>query len=332
MLNSNIFSRSKDGGTALRARDSSDCCNKDTTSPLDPLGMPMLNSNIFSRSKDGGTALSARDSQDDYSGGNSENYMPQSGSDIPKQPITRDSFEDFMTAITNVNARGSDIEQEAHAHGSLDKAFGAVKRSVPGDFTPEPVSNPITEDELLSAASTMLSDRDFNSGKDIQARSFLSNVMKAIEGGFLRRDVTHDQLLAARDGREDFLDAVLSDRDFSSSGQEIQARGFWSDAFNIGMTVLPSILPDLLFVRRDGGEDVVNSAVRSRDSNPEQQARTGNGFAEVLNALASSRRDVTSDGLGARADWEDFVKMLNTRKLGFKRDMQVRGLFTGLLS
>ncbi len=172
----------------------------------------------------------------------------------------------------------------------------------------------------------MSRDHDLNSGQDIQARSFLSNVIKALEGGFLRRDVTHDQLLAARDNGEYFFDEVLSDRDLLSSGQEIQAR----NAFNVGMSFLSQILrrdvtPELL-AARDGPEleDLVNSIIGSRDSNPEQNTQAGDGFAKVLDALASSRRDVASDELAARGDWEDTVKLLNTRELGFKRDIQAR--------
>jgi hypothetical protein len=252
---------------------SSHCCD-------DPADLPILNSNFNSRSKDEGAALSARDSHGDSSEGKSRNYMPQSRSDISKQPTTRDYLDDFMTAIANVNARETDVEREAHAHGSSDKAFGVVERDVPDGFTTESVAHPINEEDLLSAESTILSGRDLSSRQDIQTRSFLSNVIKALEGGYLRRDFTHDQLLAAR----------------------------------------------------DGAKDLVNSIIGNRDSKPEQQMQPGEVFATVLNALGSSRRDVASDELAARDDWEDLVKMLNTRELAFKPDMQARGLFTGFLS
>jgi hypothetical protein len=126
---------------------------------------------------------------------------------------------------------------------------------------------------------------------------------------------------------------MLNDRDLLSSGQEIQAR----DAFNVGMSFLSQILrrdviPELL-AARDGAElEDVNPIIGSRDSNPEQKTQASDGFAKVLDALASSRRDVASDELAARGDWEDFAEMLNTRELSFKRDKQARGLFTGFLS
>jgi hypothetical protein len=135
----------------------------------------------------------------------------------------------------------------------------------------------------------------------------------------------------------DDLSSLLSGRGLSSA-EDIQARSIFSDAFKVGFSLLSQILrrdvtPELL-AARDGPEDLVSSIIGSRDSNsPDQQAQTSDKFVKVLNdALASSRRDVASDGLAARGDWEDFVKILNTRELGFKRDMQARGLFTGFLS
>ena len=244
---------------------------------MTPLTCRFLNSNFNSRSKDEGAALSTRESHDGSSEGKLENYVSQSRSDIAKQPTTRDSLEDFMTAIANVNARKSDVERGAHAHGSSDKAFGVVERNVPDGFTTASVAHPINEEDFLSA---MLSDRDFlSSGQEVQARSFFSNVMKALEGGYLRRDVTPEHLATS-----------------------------------------------------DGVEDLENSIIDSRDSSPEQLIQAGDKFVTVLNALGSSRRDVASDELVAGGDWGDLVKMLNTRELAFKRDMQARGLFTGFLS
>jgi len=54
-------------------------------------------------------------------------------------------------------------------------------------------------------------------------------------------------------------------------------------------------------------DDLLSALLSSRDSNH------GEGFANVLNALASSRRDVASDELAARDDREDLAKILNTR-------------------
>ena len=220
------------------------------------------------RSKDGGASLGARGSHDGRTEGKSASYVPEARRDIPERLTTRDAVEDFMTAVANMNAREPDVEQEEYARGPSDNAIDVVERN----------------DATESPGSTLT--------------------------------------------QEDFLSAMLSDRDFIS-GQDMQARSFWDDALNIGMNLLGQVLrrdvdPGQNLAARDDAEDFVNSILNSRDSNSD--------FAKVLNALGSSRRDVASDELDARDDWEDFVKMLNTRKLVFKRDMQASGLFTGFLS
>jgi hypothetical protein len=222
----------------------------------DPTDLPILNSNLYARE------------------GESENYMPQSRSDIPEQLTNRNSVDDFMNAMANVNTHGPDVEQEVHARDESDNLIGAVERNVPRDVTSEPVAQPVSTDDLLAA---MLSDRDLNTGQEIQTRDLLSYLFKALQGGFLRRNVNHDQLLAARDGAEDLINSIMA-------------------------------------------------------RNPEQQMRARGGFAQALNALASSRRDDAPEGLAARGDWEDLVKILNNRELGSKRDMRPRGLLTSLLA
>jgi len=100
----------------------------------------------------------------------------------------------------------------------------------------------------------------------------------------------------------DDLSSLLSGRGLSSA-EDIQARSIFSDAFKVGFSLLSQIL------RRD----VTPELLAARDG-PEDLAQTSDKFVKVLNdALASSRRDVASDGLAARGDWEDFVKILNTR-------------------
>ena len=132
------------------------------------------------RSNDGDAALGGRGSRNGCTESKSATYVPESRSDISEQVATRDAVEDFTTAIANLAARGSDVEQEAHAHGSSDKAFDVVERNVPDGFTTEAVTHAVPEDDFHSV---MLSGRDLSSGQDIQARNFLSNVIKAMEGG-----------------------------------------------------------------------------------------------------------------------------------------------------
>lgn len=75
------------------------------------------------------------------------------------------------------------------------------------------------------------------------------------------RDVTHGSL-AARATRKEMLSALLSDRS-ESSGQGIQARGLFSDLFDIGTTILTDtadilerdVSPDELHARGDYSED-----------------------------------------------------------------------------
>jgi hypothetical protein len=119
---------------------------------------------------------------------------------------------------------------------------------------------------------------------------------------------------------------MLSGRD-TSSGEEIQARSIFSDIFDMGVTILGQlrrdISPDQLLAARDSAQDLIKS-ISSRDS-------SSNDIVKLLNTLGSSRRDIDLSDLAVRDDWEDFVKMLNTRELDFKRDMQARGLFSSIL-
>jgi hypothetical protein len=247
-----------------------------------------------------------------------ESFESEARRDIPRQLTTRDAAEDLMNAFANVNARGSDAQQEAQAHDSSDNPFGVVERD---GLTPDQIAeiNSYSPNKFLDA---MLNGRDLGPGQDIQARSFLSSLFEAglgILNQVLRRDETSDQILAARDGVDDFVNSLINSRDANSD-----------DTFANLLNALDSSRRDVAtdeLAARDSTEDFANSILlgsRGPDS--------GNAFADALNALVSSRRDVAPDGLAARGDWESFVEMLNTRELGFKRDMHARGLLSSILS
>ena len=74
------------------------------------------------------------------------------------------------------------------------------------------------------------------------------------------RDVTHGSL-AARATRKEMLAALLSDRS-ESSGQGIQARGFFSDLFDIGTTIMTDAAEDLI---RDVSPDELHPRGDSKD-------------------------------------------------------------------
>jgi len=151
-----------------------------------------------------------------------------------------------------------------------------------------------------------LNTRDLGVQQEAQARGSSDDVFGVVE----RNDATNEPV-SRTVSTEDLLSAMLSSRDLSP-GQEIETRGFLSDAFDIGVGVLGMFLrrdvaPGQL-AARDGSEDFLKSIMGSRDLNP------SDGFAKVINALASSRRDDASDELAARGDWEDFMGMLPTRE------------------
>jgi hypothetical protein len=128
---------------------------------------------------------------------------------------------------------------------------------------------------------------------------------------------------------------MLKDRDLIPR-QDVEARGLFDGLIKIGLSLLGQVFrrdvtSDELLAARDGAEDLVNSTIGSRDSSPEQRMQDrDDGLAKLINALAS-RRDVAPDGLAARGNLDDLLKILNTRESGFKRDMQARGLLTSFL-
>jgi hypothetical protein len=65
-----------------------------------------------------------------------------------------------------------------------------------------------------------------------------------------------------------------------------------------------------------------NVGVRESDTQQEEARRSSD------NAIG----DDAPEGLAARGDWENLVKILNNRELGSKRDMQPRGLLTSILA
>jgi hypothetical protein len=260
-----------------------------TAAPVFAAPLPYFNA----RSKFGGVTLSARDSSDSRTEDRVESFESEARRDIPRQLTTRDAAEDFMNAIANVNARGSDVRQEEHARDSSDNSFG------------------LTADQLaqLKSYSThdldnvMLNGRDLGPGQDIQARNLLSTLFEVGLNVLnqLRRDETSAQILAARNGADDFVNSLLNSRDTNPD-----------DAFAKLLNALDSSRRDVAtdeLAARDSAKDFANSILLgSRGSD------SSDTFADALSALVSSRRDVASDGLAARSEWEDFVEMLNTRR------------------
>jgi hypothetical protein len=177
---------------------------------------------------------------------------------------------------------------------------------------PERLTTRDAVDDFMTAIANM-NAREPDAEQEAHARGPSGNAIGVVE-----RNDDSTESPASNLTPEDFLSAMLSSRDLSSE-QGIQARGLWDVMFEVGLNVLNQVLrrdvdPGHL-AARDSAEDFVNSILSSRDTD------TSTGFDEVLNALASSRRDVaaeSADELAARNDWEDLAKMLNTRELGFQ--------------
>ena len=215
--------------------------------------------------------------------------------------------------ILNSYVRSKDGGASLGARGSHDGCTEGKSAS----YMPESRSNigeqlttrDAVEDFMTTIANINVREPDVE--QEEYARGSSDNAIDVVE----RNDATTESPSSTLTP-EDFLSAMLSSRDLSSR-QDIQARGLWDALFEVGINVLGQILrrdvtPDQILAARDGAEDLVNSIIGSRDSNP------GEGLTELLHALGSSRRDVAADELAARNDWEDFVKTLNTRELGFK--------------
>jgi hypothetical protein len=104
-------------------------------------------------------------------------------------------------------------------------------------------------------------------------------------------------------------------------GQDMQARSFFSDILDAGVTIVDDFLrrdvtPDQLLART-AVEDFANSII-SRNPNHEQQMQARNGLDDLIRVL-SSRRDIAPDDSehAARGNFEDFMKILNSRELAF---------------
>ena len=196
--------------------------------------------------------------------------MPQSRSDIPEQLTTRNSEDDLNSAIANVNTRGAD---EPAKPGSSDNNFDTVERNIARDFTPESLSARDTPEDFLAA---VLGGRSLNSGQEIQARNWFSDFRELVNQA-IRRDVTLDQLLAARDGAEleDAINSIMGSRD-SNPEQGMQAR--------------------------DGIAGILNSLVSRRDVAPDGLADRGNsGWEDFVETMYTRefgfKRDIHARGL-----------------------------------
>ena len=249
----------------------------------DPADPPILNSYLNARSEDGGAGLSARDSHGGCTESTSENHTSQPHINNPEEFIARDSVDGLITAITDMNARRSDV----------------VKRNVPRGVTPESLAARLSPEDFLHA---MLSDR---SGQDIEARGLLSDLFETgmtILNDF-RRDVTPGEL--AGRGVVDELLSTLSNhatREPSPSAPNHVARDDSSsmDAFmDALLNSRDSLMGEL--AGRDAADDLLNSYTsnhNTREPIPEQETQAN-----------SVRQDSSSTNTFIEA-------LLNTRELG----------------
>ena len=180
------------------------------------------------------------------------------------------------------------------------------------------------------------------------ARDFVDDVLAAISNRKTRRsdvverNVPRDvkpESLAARVTSEEFLDAILSDRDLSS-GQDIEARSLFSDLFDVGMTVLNDFRRDVPSGEL-AGRDVVDDLLRTlsnratREPNPgapKTVARDSSTSEAFVKAFFNSR-DSSMGNLAGRDVVDDYFisHMSNhaTRKSTPQQETQARGVPDG---
>ena len=153
----------------------------------------------------------------------------------------------------------------------------------------------------------------------------------------VKRNVPRDvapESLAARVTSEEFLTAILSDRSLSS-GQDIEARSFFSDLFDVGMTVLSDFRRDASsgeLARRDAVDDFLitlsNRATRGPTKTVARDSSTRKRFIEALSGLNSrdssmgklARRDAIDDYL------VDYLSNQATPKSSSRQETQARGM------
>jgi hypothetical protein len=224
----------------------------------------------------------------------------------PEQLTTRDSVEDFMTALAKLEARGSNLQQDARR--SSDNAIGAVERDVPRDVTSESLAARATTPEDILAL--LLTSRDLSPGSapDIEARSWFSSLLEAginLASQILRREVTHEQLLAARNGAEDLVDSIINRRD-TDSNEFVKLLS--------ALTSRHDDAADELAAR--GEEDILDGLMNSLNARREfKRDMHPRGFLtsilswglHKLMSLSIRHRDLTSDELADRDYVDDFL-------------------------
>ena len=220
----------------------------------------------------GGADLNARDSSSD---GTSENHIPQSRDDASKRLATRQAVNDFISKLPSVNARGSNVQQEARSPS--DNPIDVVERDE--DYMTTVPFNP--KDAINSDDINMV---ELGPGH-FQTRNFLSDLAHDLLTDFIRRDVNPD-LLLARTAVEKFANSIMR----RNPDHEQQAR----DGLDELIRVLSS--------RRD----IPKHLSREPSSQRETQARSDDDEA-LIKAFS---RD-----LSRRLTTEEALKILSSRAM-----------------
>ena len=207
----------------------------------------ILNSHLKARSQDGGVGLSARDSRD---GRSEADTLPPRDDHTPERLATRQAVREFMDTVASINARESEVKQEAR--GLSNDAIEVEERDI------NPIDSraaPMTTDEIINA---LLSRREPDSGQDVQARGFMELIElgASVLGNFLRRDVAPENLLARTD-----LDELVNSitRRNSISEQQMNARGSFEDLLQALSTSSRRDVESEELFARDNFNDLLNS-------------------------------------------------------------------------
>jgi len=122
----------------------------------------------------------------------------------------------------------------------------------------------------------------------------------------VRRDVTSDEHVGARDAANGFLAALLNSREFDPE-QKIQARSLWSV---LGSFLRRDVAPDEL-AARDNMDDLMK-LLNTRELNLERKIQSRGFFTNLiafaLNHILTVRlRDVSPDELAGRDNLDDAI-------------------------
>ncbi len=127
----------------------------------------------------------------------------------------------------------------------------------------------------------------------------------------VRRDVTSDEHVGARDAANGFLAALLNSREIDPE-QKIQARGLWSVLIEsvLGSFLRRDVAPDEL-AARDNMDDLMKLP-NTRELNLERKIQSRGFFTNLiafaLNHILTVRlRDVSPDELAGRDNLDDAI-------------------------